>query len=204
MNFTLLDSSLNGDICISGFEENRWKDERARIMRLLNMAKWDGRSEDSSFDSNGYILRALENAEEYACKHDSCNELCWLTETVIRLKWRISNIMKAQTGAHDKKPEAETPELIPCPRCGAPAVLKYRGYLPAYFCSDEKCGNDGGMGETEEEAAYNWNAQVERNNFKEAIRLLEARHYPPCELERLSILLLGEIMKKEGVIDERD
>ena len=194
----------NGDICISGFEENRWKDERARIMRLLDMAIRKEQSENYSFDQNGYILSALELAEEHACKQDHFNELCWLRETVIRLQWRISNIMKAQVGAQDKKPEAETPVLIPCPRCGAPAVLKYRGYLPDYFCSDEKCGNEGGMAETEEDAAYNWNTQKERADFKEAVREVERTQLPPQEIERLAFLLLGEIMKKEGVIGEHD
>lgn len=194
----------NGDICISGFEENRWKDERARIMRLLDMAIRKEQSENYSFDQNGYILSALELAEEHACKQDHFNELCWLRETVIRLQWRISNIMKAQVGAQDKKPEAETPVLIPCPRCGAPAVLKYRGYLPDYFCSDEKCGNEGGMAEKKEDAAYNWNTQKERADFKEAVREVEYKQLPPHELERLAFFLLGEIMKKEGVISERD
>lgn len=194
----------NGDICISEFEENRWKDERARIKRLLDMAIRDEPSGKSLFDQNGYILSALELAEEYACKQDHFNELCWLSETVIRLQWRISNIMKAQVGAQDKKPEAETPVLIPCPRCGAPAVLKYRGYLPDYFCSDEKCGNEGGMAEKKEDAAYNWNTQKERADFKEAVREVEYKQLPPHELERLAFFLLGEIMKKEGVISERD
>lgn len=194
----------NGNICISGFEVNRWKDERARIVRLLNMANRNERSENFSLDSNGYILCALELAEEYACKQDSFSELCWLRETVIRLQWRISNILKAQTGVQDKKPASETPELAPCPRCGASAVLKYRGYLPDYFCSDEKCGNEGGMAEKKEDAAYNWNTQKERADFKKAVSEVEYKQLPPQELERLAFFLLGEIMKKEGVISERD
>ena len=194
----------NGDICISEFEENRWKDERARIMRLLNMAIRDEQSENYSFDQNDYILSALELAEEYACKQDNFNELCWLRETVIRLQWRISNIMKRKAGVQKEKPKAETTELIPCPRCGAPAVLKYRGYLPDYFCSNEECGNEGGMRETKEGAAYNWNSQKARADFKEAVSAVERKELPSHELERLAFLLLGEVMKKEGVISERD
>lgn len=190
----------NGDICISGFEQKRWKNGKARIKRLLDMANRNESSGNFSFDDNCYILRALELAEEYACKHDCFNELCWLRETDIRLKWRISNIIKAKTCAHNEKLKDEAPELIPCPRCGAPAVLKYRGYLPEYFCSDEKCGNEGGMHETKEGAAYNWNTQKERNDFKEAVREVERKELPSLELERLAFLLLGEIMKKEGVI----
>ena len=194
----------NGDICISEFEENRWKDKRARIMRLLDMAIRDEQSENYSFDQNGYILSALELAEEYSCKQDNFNELCWLRETVIRLQWRISNIMKREAGVQKEKPKAETPELIPCPRCGAPAVLKYRGYLPDYFCSDEKCDNEGGIHETKEGAAYNWNSQKAREDFKEAVSEVGRKELPSQELERLAFLLLGEVMKKEGVISERD
>lgn len=193
----------NGDICISDFEENPWKDERAQMMRLLDMATRNAQNGNFSFDQNGYILSALEFAEEYACKQDSFNELCWLRETVIRLQWRISNIMKAQTGAPDKKPDTEMPELIPCPRCGAPAVLKYRGYLPDYFCSDEKCGNEGGMAEKKEDAAYNWNSQKARADFKKEVSEVEYKQLPTQELELLAFFLLGEIMKKEGVISER-
>ena len=194
----------NGDICISEFEENRWKDERARIKRLLDMAIRDEPSGKSLFDQNGYILSALELAEEYACKQDNFNELCWLRETVIRLQWRISNIMKRKAGVQKEKPKAETTELIPCPRCGAPAVLKYHGYLPNYYCSNEKCGANGGMAETQEGAAYNWNTQKERSDFQEAVRSVEWAKFSPTELERLAFMLLGEIMKKEGVIGERD
>lgn len=186
----------NGEIRISELTD----EERKRLGLLFGMVDRKG----GVFDDNGYVLCALLNAEEYACKHDSFNELCWLRETVIRLQWRISNIMKAQTGAQDKKPVFETPELAPCPRCGAPAVLKYRGYLPDYFCSNEKCGNEGGMHETKEGAAYNWNTQKEREAFHKAVREVESKELPSLELERLAFFLLGEIMKKEGVISERD
>ena len=194
----------NGAICISEFEENRWKDERARIMRLLDMAIRDEQSKNYSFDQNGYILRALELAEEYACKQDNFNELCWLRETVKRLQWRISNIMKREAGVQKEKPKAEKTELIPCPQCGAPAVLKYHGYLPNYYCSNEKCGANGGMAETQEGAAYNWNSQKARADFKEAVSEVGRKELPAQELERLAFMLLGEIMKKEGVISERD
>ena len=191
----------NGDICISGFEG---EEEKSRLLMCLDLAHRNIENGNFSFDNNGLVLDALLNAEECACKKDGFNELWQLRETALRLRRRISNIMKAQTGAQDKKPETETPELIPCPRCGAPAVLKYRGYLPDYFCSDKKCGNEGGMAETKEDAAYNWNTQKERTDFKDAVRKVEYKQLPPQELERLAFFLLGEIMKKEGVIGERD
>ena len=191
----------NGDICISGFED---EEEKSRLLMCLDLSNRNIGNGNFSFDNNGLVLDALLNAEECSCKQDSFNELWQLRETALRLRRRISNIMKAQTGAQDKKPEAEMPELIPCPRCGAPAVLKYRGYLPDYFCSDEKCGNEGGMHETKEGAAYNWNTQKERADFKEAVRKVECKELPPQDLERLAFLLLGEIMKKEGVMSERD
>ena len=175
-------------------------EERKRLNLLLDMADRKG----NVFDNNGYVLCSLVNAEEESQKRNDFGELLWLRETVIRLQWRISNILKAQTGVHDKKPVSETPELAPCPRCGASAVLKYRGYLPDYFCSNEKCGNEGGMHETKEGAAYNWNTQKEREAFHKAVREVECKELPSQELERLAFFLLGEIMKKEGVIGERD
>lgn len=191
----------NGDICISGFED---EEEKSRLLMCLDLSNRNIGNGNFSFDNNGLVLDALLNAEECSCKQDSFNELWQLRETALRLRRRISNIMKAQLGAQDKKPTDETPVLIPCPRCGAPAVLKYRGYLPDYFCSDEKCGNEGGMAETKEDAAYNWNTQKERADFKDAVRKVERKQLPPQEIERLAFLLLGEIMKKEGVMSERD
>ena len=85
--------------------------------------------------------------------------------------------------------------------CGAEVPRLFAGI----FLFDEKCGNEGGMHETKEGAAYNWNTQKERNDFKEAVREVERKELPSLELERLAFLLLGEIMKKESVIkNERD
>ena len=189
----------------------RYGDEQ--ILDLSRIAL-DVKGQDRAFGDRPVIRKASRTSVDRTLEavvptkfrevRDCFNELCWLRETDIRLKRRISNIMKAKTCAHNKNQKDEAPELIPCPRCGAPAVLKYRGYLPDYFCSDEKCGNEGGMAETKDDAAYNWNTQKERADFKEAVRKVEYKQFPPQELERLAFLLLGEIMKKEGVIGERD
>ena len=188
--------SANGEIRISELTG----EERKRLNLLLGMADRKG----GVFDDNGYVLYALVNAEEESQKGNYFGELRWLRETSLRLKGRIAKIVRARAEHRPEDVKSGAPELIPCPQCGAPAVLKYHGYLLNYYCSNEKCGANGGMAETQEGAAYNWNTQKERSDFHEAVRSVEWAKFSPPELERLAFMLLKEIMKKEGVIGERD
>lgn len=195
----------NGDIVISEFRKDAAHDldEKKSILCAAKLIEQMDCHSDGYFTSNAYILDFLLAAAREEEKGNGMEELRLLRGVFFCARNRTSHILGKYKEKRKALAKPDTPELIPCPLCGGEAVLKYRGYMPDYFCS--KCGNEGGISETKEGAAYNWNSLRARRTFESAVSALQRAEFPPEELERISFLLAEEVMKKEGVIDsERD
>lgn len=57
--------------------------------------------------------------------------------------------------------EAKGLALAPCPFCGGTLGLYYASHNPARAVACGECGAEGPAGDTDAEAAENWNARVE-------------------------------------------